>query len=188
MNIFEQHFKAIQDTYSSLEIFSDISWEEICNEYLASYEEAPKDVDDFVAGFPQFLEDKAAEGECPTYLFEIAYVEFMASVLSDAQVDFPTSKGLHLNPTLSFLTLEFDVLQMLEESKSGEASVIERPHILCLYQDQENGLCSQELEEDDLEILKKLEEQEDCTLDHFASEDQQSLDHLIKTGMILDIP
>ncbi len=82
MNIFEQHFKAIEDTYSSLEIFSDISWEVICNEYLASHESPPKDVDDFVAGFPQFLEDKAAEGECPTYLFEIAYVELMASILS----------------------------------------------------------------------------------------------------------
>jgi hypothetical protein len=187
MNIFEQHFKAIEDTYSSLEIFSDISWEVICNEYLASHESPPKDVDDFVAGFPQFLEDKAAEGECPTYLFEIAYVELMASILSEAKVDMPKKKGLHLNPTLSFLTLEFDVLQMLEDSKSGEASVIERPHILCLYQDGENGLCSQEIEEDELEILKKLEDQEDCTSDQFPSKDQQSLAHLIKTGMILDM-
>jgi hypothetical protein len=69
--------------YPGLSVFSDISWDKITKEYLAGHDERPQDVEEFVFGFPQFLQDKASREECPSHLFELAYFELIENELRD---------------------------------------------------------------------------------------------------------
>ena len=101
-------------------------------EYIATHEERPRDLVEFVFHFPQFLQDKASEGDCPGYLFELAYFELLQDQIISYEWEAPKLKGINLNPSLSFLNLEFDVGLMMDEAAKGSVQVVQRPHVLCL--------------------------------------------------------
>ena len=58
----------------------------------------------------------------------------------EANVPLPMVKGIHLNPTLSFLNLEYDVSVMVDEATKGNVQIIERPHVLCIYRHPQPAL------------------------------------------------
>ena len=140
---------ALQQMFPSLTLFSDLDWDAVTKEYEA----------DFIdISFPEYLQQKTLEGDCPPYLFELAFYELALFDAKTSVEPFPYKPGVYLNPTALFLSLEFDVKQMLEDSREGKIDVIERPHVLCIYRDKEDHIQTLEMSEDDLELLQHLED------------------------------
>lgn len=135
--------------FSSLTLFSDINWEEITQEYEDGH---------IHLSFPEYLQQKALEGDCPPYLFEIAFYEQALFELRSTPITFPHSPGIHLNPSLMFLTLEFDVVAMLEKARNKDLTIQERNHILAIYKDQNDELHSLPLTVEEIKLLGELED------------------------------
>ncbi len=108
--------------------------------------------------FPEYLELKAEEGDCPHHLFELAYFDAALSGLQDGEFLFPEAPGLHLNPTARFLSLDHDILRMVADAQDGKIEVIERQNVLCIYADSEGEIRFHELNSDELELLQLMEE------------------------------
>lgn len=161
----------LQKMYPSLTTFSDLNWDVVGQEYEAT------SID---VSFPQYLQFKAEAGDCPPYLFEIAYYEMAVFNTKTSTEPFPFNSGIYLNPTALFLGLEFDVLRMLKEAKTGNIEVYEREHFLCIYRDAKDEVQTIELEQDELLLLQGLENgpQMECKKEYSA---------LIKKGLILDL-
>lgn len=186
-------FKAFQEAleimYPSLTVFSDLNWDTVTQEYIASHDERPQDIDDFVFNFPQYLQDKSVAGDSPAYLFELAYFELLQSQMIGTETETETSEtpGIYLNPTLSFLNLEYDVSLMMDEAAKGNIQLIARPHVLCIYHDPERGLHHVEITTSRLEILKELEDAPLKNRSDLPATQQKNLDELIKLGLLLEI-
>lgn len=187
MNHFKPFQEALEKTFPSLTVFSDLNWDEVAREYIAAHDERPNDIEEFTFNFPQFLQDKASDGDCPTYLFELAYFELLQSQILGIEIELPEEKGLYLNPTLSFLNLEFDVGLMMDEAAKGSVQVLQRPHVLCLYSQPARGLHHIEVTTPILETLQLLEEHPLEDRSEFPSELQPTLEKLIELGVILEI-
>lgn len=157
MNPFKNFQDALETMYPSLTTFSDLKWDEVSREYIASHDERPTDIDDFIFNFPAYLQDKSADGDCPVYLFELAFLELLREQILNNELEEIDSEGLHLNPSLSFLNLEHDVIRMMDEAAKGNVQIIERPHILCIYRHPVQGLSHVEITTKYLEILQALE-------------------------------
>jgi hypothetical protein len=185
------HFKVFQDalekTFPSLTVFSDLNWDDVAREYIAAHDERPTDLDDFTFNFPQFLQDKASDGDCPTYLFELAYFELLQSQILENELILPEEKGLHLNPSLSFLNLEFDVGMMMDEATKGSVQILQRPHVLCLYSHPTRGLHNIEVTTPILETLQLLEEDSLENREAVPKHLQETLQKLIDLGVIVEI-
>jgi hypothetical protein len=178
---------ALEDTYSRLKLFSDLDWSEISQEYIASHEHYPSDMSDFVFHFPEFLEHKIAQEDCPPYLGEMAYYELILSLLRASQYSSPSSKGIHLNSTLSFLNLEFDVSLMNKKVEGGEIQIIHRPHILCLYLDASHKLNELEISASQLETLQLFEKSPSLALEELTPKARESALELLHSGLLLMI-
>ncbi len=187
MNAFYEFQAALEDTFPSLGQFSDLNWDTITQEYISVHESRPKDISDFVFGFPEFLQDKAQRNECPPYLYELAYLELLEMNLFHSEIVLPQSQGYHLNPTLSFLNLEFDISQMREEASEGKINIIERPHVLCLFHHPEEGIHQVDLETHHLELLQSLEDRVIPLNESIADQDKDCFHELVDLGLILKI-
>lgn len=141
--------KKLDEIYPHLSFFSDIDWASVTAEHEASY----KDL-----SFPEYLQQKAIEGDCPVYLFEIAYYEHVLHDLKSIISVQEHRKGIHLNPTAHFLNLEFDVERMLEDAKKSQLNIYEKTHVLCLYKNSKGKICTLNLSQNALEILQELED------------------------------
>lgn len=185
------HFKIFQDalekTFTSLTVFSDLNWDEIAREYIAAHDEHPDNVDDFTFNFPQFLQDKASDGDCPSYLFELAYFELLQTQILATDLVLPTTEGLHLNPSLSFLNLEFDVGLMMDEATKGSVQILQRPHVLCLYRHPVRGLHHIEITTPILEMLQHLEQGSLNRRSEIPEKDQPTLTKLLDLGVIIEV-
>ena len=140
---------SLEQMFPSLTLFSDLNWEAVTQEYESNYIDL---------SFPEYLQQKAEEGDCPPYLFELAFFELALFDVKTSSDPFPSQEGVYLNPTALFLSLEFDVLTMLEEAQAGKIEVVERPHVLCLFRDKKDQIHFQELSQEELSILQNLEE------------------------------
>lgn len=163
----------LEKMFPSLTTFSDLNWEAVTQEYETT---------SINLSFPEYLQQKAIDGDCPPYLFELAYFELALFDAKTSAEPFPFKPGIYLNPTALFLSLSFDVKRMLDEAAKGNVDVFERDHVLCLFKKKDDGVETLELAEADLMLLQELEagprfDREFIPKDH----------PLIKKGLILDL-
>ncbi len=163
--------------FPSLTLFSDLDWDEVTQEYETHYANL---------SFPEYLQQKALEGDCPPYLFELAYFELALGETRTSVESLLDSKGLHLNPTALFLSLEFDVKKMLAEAAQGRVQVIQRPHVLCLFRGS-LGPQTIEMSDEDLTLLQLLEDGPLPSTTQFSSRQEPIFDRLKQQGLILDL-
>lgn len=187
MNSFKIFQQALEKMYPSLTVFSDLNWDEVSQEYIASHDERPKDVEEFVYNFPQYLQDKATLGDSPAYLFELAFFELLQNQILESTLAVPHASGIYLNPTLSFLNLEYDVALMVDEATKGTVQIIERPHVLCIYRHPLRGLHHVDITTPILEILKEIEDGPLKGRSSLPANDQQLLKELIELGLVLEV-
>lgn len=187
MNQFKAFQDALEEVFSSLTLFSDLNWNEIIREYIASHEKRPENLEEFVFNFPLFLQSKAMDGDCPPYLHELAFVELMQTQALSQEIEIPDVVGFHLNPTLSFLNLEFDINLMLDEAAKGGIQIIQRPHVLCIYRDPNEGLNHLDITTDYLVVLQKLEDGPLSETETLTSSELETLKKLQKLGLIIEI-
>jgi hypothetical protein len=167
---------ALQQMFPSLTLFSDLDWDAVTREYESEYIDL---------SFPEYLQQKAVDGDCPPYLFELAFYELALFDAKTSDEPFPFKPGIYLNPTALFLSLEFDVKNMIDEAHKGTVDVIERPHVLCLYRDTHDVVHTVEMSEEELDLLQHLEDgpQNDMK---FVN-DKKIFEKLQKSGIILDL-
>ncbi|MBA2406239.1 MAG: hypothetical protein H0V66_15795 [Bdellovibrionales bacterium] len=187
MNQFKIFQEALEKMYPSLTVFSDLDWDEVSQEYIASHDERPKDVEQFVFNFPQYLQDKAVQGDSPAYLFELAFFELLQNQVLETDVTPPKRPGIYLNPTLSFLNLEYDVSMMIDEATKGNVQIIERPHVLCIYRHPQRGLHHVDITTPKLEVLQELEAGPLKGRSNLPSVQQGTLHDLIELGMVMEV-
>ncbi|WP_408095484.1 hypothetical protein ACJVC5_10615 [Peredibacter sp. HCB2-198] len=166
---------SLQKMFPSLTLFSDLNWEAVTEEYERDYIDL---------AFPEYLQQKSLDGDCPPYLFELAFYELALYDAKTSIEPFPHQSGIFLNPTALFLSLEFDVSKMLEQALSGNIEIIERPHVLCLFRDTHDKLHTMELSEEALELLQFLEDGPQS--DREFVQDEIQFNELKKTGLIIE--
>lgn len=165
----------LQRMFPSLTTFSDLNWEAVTAEYESEYIDL---------SFPEYLQQKAADGDCPTYLFEIAYYEMALFEAKVSEEKFPHQDGVYLNPTALFLSLEFDVVKMIEEAKAGHVEVIEKEHCLCIFKNRQSEVKAVNLTEEELKVLQLLE---DGPLKDKSVLKKKNVSELIKQEIIFDL-
>lgn len=169
---------ALEQMFPSLTLFSDLNWEAVTQEYEA----------DFIdISFPEYLQQKATEGDCPPYLFELAYFELALFDARTSSDPFPFKPGVYLNPTALFLSLEFDVKRMLDEAAEGKIEVYEKPHVLCLFRDKQDKVQIIEVSDEDLDLLQNLEDGPQSDKDFLEKKYQDHFEKFTKSGLILDL-
>lgn len=173
--------------FPSLTVFSDLNWNDVAREYIASHESMPSNVEDFVFDFPDYLQKKAHDGDSPIFLFELAFFELLQNQLLLIDLDVPGTPGIYLNSTLSFLNLEYDVNLMIDEATKGNTQLILRPHILCLYKHPDLGLHHVDITTTYLSVLQKLEDGPLKARTDLPQAHQKTLSDLINLGLILEV-
>jgi hypothetical protein len=141
--------KDLAQQFQSLNLFSDLEWDKVIAEYEGEYVHMT---------FPEYLQQKAIDGDCPSYLFEIAFFEQALMEARNSDVKFPHQPGTYLNPSTLFLSLEFDIPKMLTEAKKGNPEIIEASQILAVYRDETDQVHTLPLSQDELRILEKMED------------------------------
>jgi hypothetical protein len=167
----------LQEIFSSLSLFSDLNWEAVTQEYESEYIDV---------SFPEYLQQKAIEGDCPPYLFELAFYELALFDAKTSNAPFPHRPGVYLNPTALFLGLEFDVKKMLEEASTGHIGIVERSHVLCLFRDEKDQVKALEVSQIDLTLLQCLEDGPRSER-KFMEGKEEAFCELKKQGLILDL-
>lgn len=168
----------LEQLYPSLAQFSDIDWEAVTKEYEATSIEI---------SFPEYLQLKAEEGDCPPYLFELAYYEMAMNNVRISDEPLPFKPGIYLNPTALFLSLQFDVPRMLKDALRGEIEIHEKDHVLCLYRGEGDEVRFREVGQAELEILQNLEEGPQFDHSFVKENDQEDFQKLVSEGIILDL-
>lgn len=167
----------LQEQYSSLSSFSDINWESVSSEYEKVQQHC---------SFPEYLQIKSEDGDAPPFLHEIAYYQM---ALSEALVmEWPEQQGISLNPTAIFLNFQFDVEKMLNLAEDGQIEVLERPHVLCIYRDDSDDVCSLELGPEELGLLQALEEGPRPDNSFVNDSERELYEYLVKVGLIHEHP
>lgn len=169
---------ALEKMFPSLTLFSDLDWEAVTQEYESHYIDI---------SFPEYLQQKAEDGDCPPYLFELAYFELALFDARTSSEPFPYRPGVYLNPTALFLSLEFDVKRMLDEASRGNVEVHERPHVLCLYRDTHDKIHVMEVSDDDLNLLQNLEDGPQNDRNFVEDKYREHFDKFKGNGLILDL-
>jgi hypothetical protein len=170
--------KQLEKIYGSLSKFSDLNWDEVTREYAK--------VESKIS-FPEYLQIKSEEGDCPEYLFELAFYEMARAEINNSQFTPPTSTGVFLNPTALFLSLQFDIEKMLKDAEIGKIEIHERAHVLCLYRDKKNALKSVELQEEALNILEHLEDGPQKDLKFLGDKDHKEFLNLVNLQIVFNI-
>lgn len=168
----------LQQMFPALTLFSDLNWNEVTREYEQDYMDV---------SFPEYLQQKAIEGDCPPYLYELAYYELAAFNAKTSSEPFPFKPGIYLNPTALFLGLEFDIPRMLEEANEGRIEIYERPHVLCLYRDTNDEVNSIELDKASLEILQQLENGPLSNKNFLDENNSEAYEYLVEKNLIFEL-
>lgn len=169
---------SLEKMFPSLTTFSDLDWDAVTKEY----ETTSIDI-----SFPEYLQQKALDGDCPPYLFELAFYELAAFDAKTSMEPFPHRPGIYLNPTALFLNLEFDIPKMLERATKGKVEVHERPHVLCLYRDNEDQVNSLELGDEELALLQDLEDGPQMDKHFLEGKNKQNYTQLVRKGLIIEL-
>jgi len=140
---------SLEQMFPSLTLFSDLNWDTVKTEYESEYSDL---------SFPEYLQQKCIEGDCPPYLFELAFFEQAVFELKMMEQVTPSQNGIYLNPNSLFLSLDFDIKPMLENAKKGKIDVHEKQHVICLFKDKDDQISIIETSDEDLFLLQKLEE------------------------------
>ena len=164
--------------FPSLILFSDLNWDTVTSEYEGHY---------IHMSFPEYLQAKADEGDCPPYLFEIAYYEQALFEASNADNAFPHQPGVYLNPTALFLSLEFDVVSMIADARKGQPTCIEKEHILVVYRDEAQNVHTLPLTQQELELLQQLEDGPMPDHNFLKGYSPLILQDLVRKRLILDL-
>lgn len=164
--------------FPSLTLFSDLDWEAVTREYEAEYIEL---------SFPEYLQQKAIDGDCPPYLFELAFFELALFDARTSSEPFPFRPGIYLNPTALFLKLHFDVKRMIEEAAEGRIEVYERPHVLCLFRDTKDKIHMIEVTDEDLDLLQNLEDGPRSDHNFLKKNNIEPFNKFRKEDLILDL-
>ena len=169
---------SLEAQFPHLKLFCHMNWEEVTREYEGQYIDI---------SFPEYLQQKAIEGDCPDYLFELAYYELALSQVASQQINYPYLPGIYLNPSVLFLSLEYDIPSMLELLDVEGPSLIERNIYLCIYQDTQGQARVHELSHDELQILQILEDGPAFSYQAFEDFKTDKLAHLSRLEIILDL-
>lgn len=152
-------------------MFSDIDWDAVTKEY--------EQTSQYVT-FPEYLALKSEQGDCPQYLFELAYFDAALSGLQDGEFYFPDQPGTHLNPSARFLSFDHDILKMVTNAHDGKIEILERPNVLGIFVDSEGEIRFHEISRDELDVLQALESGNDPG-------HSPSVQSLLDTGLLLQI-
>lgn len=142
----------LKDIFPNLSLFSDMDWDAVTKEY--------EQTSQYIT-FPEYLELKSEQGDCPQYLFELAYFDAALTGLQEGEFFFPDSPGIHLNPSLRFLDLDYDVLKMVSDAQDGIIEVHERENVLGIYVDAEGDIRFHEITRGELWTLQAIESGQD---------------------------
>lgn len=168
---------SLQQMFPSLALFSDLNWDQVTQEYESHY---------INLSFPEYLQQKAVDGDCPPYLFELAYYELALFDAKTSSEPFPFQTGIYLNPTALFLNLEFDIKRMMDEASKGNIEIYERSHVLCLYRDSHDKIHTLEVTDEDLNLLQHLENGPQANKDFVSKVAIDHFNKFVKTGLILE--
>jgi hypothetical protein len=169
---------SLEQMFPSLTLFSDLNWDTVKAEYESDYSDL---------SFPEYLQQKCIEGDCPPYLFELAFFEQALFELKTMTKVIPSQNGIYLNPYSLFLSLEFDIKRMLEDAGQGKIDIHEKQHVVCLFKDKNDQISIMEATDEDLFLLQKLEEgaRED---DSFVENHQKiTYEKFLQTGLIWSV-
>lgn len=169
---------ALQQMFPSLTLFSDLDWEAVTQEYETDYIDI---------SFPEYLQQKTLEGDCPPYLFELAFYELALFDAKTSDEPFPYKTGVYLNPTALFLSLEFDVKRMLEVAATGKIEIYERNHVLCIFKDTHDRIHLLEMTEDELDLLQHLEDGPQLNTNFVPLKFQEHFKKFEKNGLVLNL-
>lgn len=168
----------LQQMFPSLTLFSDLDWEAVTQEYESHYIDI---------SFPEYLQQKALDGDCPPYLFELAFYELALFDARTSSEPFPFRPGVYLNPTALFLKLDFDVKKMIEEASHGNIEVYEKEHVLCLFRDTHDKIHIIEMSDQDLDLLQHLEDGPQNDKNFVEEKNQGHFNIFTRDGLILDL-
>lgn len=169
---------ALEQMFPSLTLFSDLNWDAVTKEYETDYIDL---------SFPEYLQQKSVDGDCPPYLFELAYYELALFDARTSSDPFPYKPGIYLNPTALFLSLEFDVKRMLDEAAEGNIEVYEKPHVLCLFRDSHDKIQIMEVSEEDLDLLQNLENGPQPDKKFIETKHADHFNQFTRNGLIIDL-
>lgn len=169
---------ALEQMFPALTLFSDLDWVAVTQEYESDYIDI---------SFPEYLQQKALDGDCPPYLFELAYYELAMLDVKTSIEPFPYKNGIYLNPTALFLSLEFDIKKMMDDSLKGTIEVHERPNVLCIFKDTHDVIHRMELPDEDLGILQHLEDGPKMDTDFLHPSQKNQFQKLVNLGLILTL-
>lgn len=155
-----------------------MNWEEVTREYETHYIDV---------SFPEYLQQKAEEGDCPDYLYELAYFEMALQQVQNHRLTYPYLPGVYLNPSVVFLSLEYDIPAMIKNVLVTGPNLIERDLYLCLYQNTQGESCIHEINHHDLQILQLLEDGPALTYDVFEGFNLEHLKQLSSQDIVLDL-
>lgn len=168
---------SLEAQFPRLKLFCQMNWEEVTKEYETHYLDV---------SFPEYLQQKAQEGDCPDYLYELAYFEMALSQVKSHHLTYPYLPGVYLNPSALFLSLEYDIPAMLSTLDSGP-ELIEKDLYLCLYQDTQGQACVHEVTHKDLQILQILENGPALSYQVFEGYNLERLEQLSAQDIVLDL-
>lgn len=161
----------LKSDFPSVSFFSDVDWSALAQEYAPASQ---------IMSFPEYLEIKAEEGDCPPYIFELAYFDETLSSLQGEEFLFPDSPGVHLNPSARFLSFDFDILTMVSAAHEGKVEVVEKKNVLSIYVDAEGEIRFHELTGPELDTLQALEA-------GVTPSDPESLSGLVESGLLISV-
>jgi hypothetical protein len=177
----------LQKMFPELSTFSEIDWNAVSVEYFQTYPPEAQDLLGLTFEFPEYLQIKAEEEDCPPYLFELAYYELAEFQAYTSLETRPEGAGFHLNPTATFLNFEFDIKKMLEDAQKGEILIHERPHVLCISRHAQGELCYTELTKTELDLLLTLEAGPQMDKSFVTEKNQSAFQKLMDQGVILSV-
>ena len=169
---------SLETQFPNLKLFCHMNWEDVTREYETHYIDI---------SFPEYLQQKAIEGDCPDYLFELAYYELALNQARTLKMTYPYLPGIYLNPSALFLSLEYDIPLMLSLAEKEGPSLIERNIYLCIYQDTQGEARVHELSYDELQILQILENGPAFNYQVFEDYKPELLRQLSGSEIVLDL-
>lgn len=169
---------SLEAKFPHLKLFCHMNWEEVTREYESHYIDI---------SFPEYLQQKAIEGDCPDYLFELAFYELALAEVKNHKINYPYLPGIYLNPSVLFLSLEYDIPSMLKLLEEDGPALIERSIYLGIYQDTQGSARVHELSHDELQILQILEDGPALNYQAFADFNADKFALLCRQEIILDL-
>lgn len=169
---------SLESQFHNLNLFCQMNWDEVTTEYENYYMEL---------SFPEYLQQKALEGDCPDYLYELAYFEMALNQVKNEKLVYPYLPGVYLNPSCVFLSLEYNIPSMITLAQDGNPTLIEKDCFICCYQNTLGEVKALELTEGELQILKLLEDGPAFDYKVFEDFDSESFSQLCSREIILDL-